>query len=148
MRAASTKLSRKPTRPRTKPKAMEQLKRYAEIGGRNPDSLRQLADPEEEAGDKKAAVATLEKINYIYLRDEKAHQKLADLDMELGNPTEAIREYDAVLALKPVDPAGRTTAGEGVSGGAQEQRCDGRSAIIARNSAGPPRRPKVIAGIK
>ena len=33
-------------------------------------------------------------------------QKLADLDMELGNPTEAIREYNAVLALKPVDPAG------------------------------------------
>jgi tetratricopeptide (TPR) repeat protein len=88
------------------PKAMAQLKRYAEIGGRNPDSLNQLAAMEEEAGDKKAAAATLEKINYIYLRDEKEHQKLADLDMELGNPTGAIREYGAVLALKPVDPAG------------------------------------------
>jgi tetratricopeptide (TPR) repeat protein len=88
------------------PQAMEQLKRYAEIGGRNPDSLKELATLEEESGDKKAAVATLEKINYIYLRDEKGHQKLADLDMELGNPTEAIREYSAVLALKPVDPAG------------------------------------------
>ncbi len=88
------------------PKAMEQLKRYAEIGGRNPDSLRQLAGLEEQSGDKKAAAATLEKINYIYLRDEKAHQKLADLDMELGNPAGAIREYSAVLALKPVDPAG------------------------------------------
>ncbi len=40
------------------------------------------------------------------MRDEKGHQKLGDLDMELGNPTEAIREYSAVLALKPVDPAG------------------------------------------
>ncbi len=88
------------------PKALEQLKRYAQIGGRNPDSLNQLAGLEEEAGDKRAAAATLEKINYIYLRDEKAHQKLADLDMELGNPTEAIREYNAVLALKTVDPAG------------------------------------------
>jgi cellulose synthase operon protein C len=88
------------------PKALEQLKRYAQIGGRNPDTLRELAALEEESGDKRAAVATLEKINYIYLRDEKAHQKLADLDMELGNPTEAIREYSAVLALKPVDPAG------------------------------------------
>jgi len=88
------------------PKALEQLKRYAQIGGRNPDTLKQLAGLEEEAGDKKAAAATLEKINYIYLRDDKAHQKLADLDMELGNPTEAIQEYNAVLALKPVDPAG------------------------------------------
>lgn len=88
------------------PKALEQLKRYAQIGGRNPDTLRQLAGLEEESGDKRAAAATLEKINYIYLRDDKAHQKLADLDMELGNPTEAIREYNAVLALKPVDPAG------------------------------------------
>jgi cellulose synthase operon protein C len=88
------------------PKALEQLKRYADIGGRNPDTLKQLAALQEEGGDKRAAVATLEKINYIYLRDDKAHQKLADLDMELGNPAEAIREYDAVLALKPVDPAG------------------------------------------
>jgi cellulose synthase operon protein C len=88
------------------PQALAQLKRYAEIGGRNPDTLRQLATLEQESGDKRAAVATLEKINYIYLRDEKAHQMLADLDMELGNPTEAIQEYSAVLALKPVDPAG------------------------------------------
>jgi tetratricopeptide (TPR) repeat protein len=88
------------------PKALEQLRRYAQIGGRNPDTLKQLAALEEEAGDKKAAAATLEKINYIYLRDDKAHQKLADLDVELGNPTEAIQEYNAVLALKPVDPAG------------------------------------------
>jgi Tfp pilus assembly protein PilF len=89
-----------------KPKAMAELKRYADIGGRNPDSLNELAALQEEAGDKRGAVATLEKINYIYLRDEKEHQKLADLDMELGNPTEAIREYGAVLALKTVDPAG------------------------------------------
>jgi tetratricopeptide (TPR) repeat protein len=88
------------------PKAMEQLKKYAEIGGRNPDTLDQLAAMEEDAGDKRAAAATLEKINYIYLRDEKEHQKLANLDMELGNAAGAVLEYQAVLALKPVDPAG------------------------------------------
>ncbi len=88
------------------PKAMEQLKRYADIGGRNPDTLRDLAKMQIAGGDKRAAAATLEKINYIYLRDDKEHQMLGDLDMELGNPTGAIREYGAVIALKPVDPAG------------------------------------------
>ena len=61
---------------------------------------------EDAAGDKRAAAETLERINYIYLRDDKEHQKLGDLDLELNNPTGAIREYGAVLALKPVDPAG------------------------------------------
>jgi tetratricopeptide (TPR) repeat protein len=51
-------------------------------------------------------VTTLERLNYIYLRDDKGHQKLGDLDMELGNPNGAIREYGAVVALKPVDQAG------------------------------------------
>jgi Tfp pilus assembly protein PilF len=87
-------------------KAVEQLKRYSEIGGRNPDTLRDLATKQEAAGDKRAAAATLEKINYIYLRDDKEHQMLADLDMDLGNISGAIREYGAVIALKPVDPAG------------------------------------------
>ncbi len=87
-------------------KAMEELKLYSQIGGRYPDPLRELASMQIAAGDKKGAAATLERINYIYLRDEKEHQMLGDLDMELGNATGAIREYGAVIALKPVDPAG------------------------------------------
>ncbi len=82
------------------------MKLYSDRRGRNPDTLRDLAGMQEAAGDKKGAAATLEKINYIYLRDEKEHAKLADLDMELGNTAGAIREYGAVIALKPVDPAG------------------------------------------
>ena len=31
---------------------------------------------------------------------------LGALDMDLGNANGAVREYQAVLALKPVDPAG------------------------------------------
>jgi Tfp pilus assembly protein PilF len=87
-------------------KAMEQLKLYSARRGRNPDSLRDLAKMQEAAGDKRGAAATLERINYIYLRDDKEHQQLAELDMELGNPAGAILEYGAVIALKPVDPAG------------------------------------------
>jgi tetratricopeptide (TPR) repeat protein len=87
-------------------KAMEQLSLYSKIGGRNPDSLRELAKLQESANDLKGAQTTLEKINYIYLRDDKEHQMLADLDMKLKDPTDAAREYGAVIALKPVDPAG------------------------------------------
>jgi cellulose synthase operon protein C len=87
-------------------KAMEQLKLYSARRGRNPDTLRDLAKMQEASGDKRGAAATLERINYIYLRDDKEHQMLGDLDMELGNPTGAAREYGAVIALKPVDPAG------------------------------------------
>jgi tetratricopeptide (TPR) repeat protein len=92
-----------------KAKAMEQLKRYAEVGGRSPEPLKRLADMEGEAGDKRAAARTLQRLNYIYLiylRDEQAHQKLGDLDLELNNPAGAILEYQAVLAGKPIDPAG------------------------------------------
>ena len=87
-------------------KAMEQLKAYSQTGGKNPDTLRDLASFQQNAGDLKGAAATLDRINYIYLRDEKGHQMLGDLDMKLGNPAGAIREYGALIAMKPVDPAG------------------------------------------
>jgi cellulose synthase operon protein C len=89
-----------------KAKGGEQLERYAEVGGRNPDTLNHLADLQVEAGDKRGAARTLERLNYVYLRDERGHQKLGDLELELNNPTAAVREYQAVLAGKPVDPAG------------------------------------------
>jgi cellulose synthase operon protein C len=89
-----------------KPKAIEQLEMYAEHGGRDPSTLKQLADLQAEAGNKKAAAAALEKLNFIYLKDDKAHQKLGELDMDLGNPQGAVREFGAVLAGGTIDQAG------------------------------------------
>lgn len=88
-----------------KAKTMAELKRYSDIGGRNPDTLKQLATLQAEAGDKRAAATTLERLNLVYVRDDQGHQKLGDLDMDLGNINGAIREYQSVLLLKPVDPA-------------------------------------------
>jgi tetratricopeptide (TPR) repeat protein len=99
-------LARAYTAKKDKTNAMAQLKRYSDVGGRDPELLDQLADLQIEAGNKRAAATTLERLNYIYLRDDKGHQKLGDIDMELGNTNGAIREYGAVLALKPVDQAG------------------------------------------
>jgi len=89
-----------------KPKAIAELEKYANIGGRNPTTLKQLATLESEAGRKKEAAAALEKLMLIYLHDEKSHQQLADLELELGNTKEAIREYQAVLDVGTIDKAG------------------------------------------
>jgi len=89
-----------------KPAAMRELEKYSSIGGRDPVTLKKLAELQSEAGKKKEAAATLERLNLIYLGDEPAHQKLGDLYVDLGNANLAAREFQAVLAGKPVDPAG------------------------------------------
>ncbi|MBV8846889.1 MAG: tetratricopeptide repeat protein [Bryobacterales bacterium] len=89
-----------------KAKARDELKRYSDVGGRNPETLKHLADLQAEAGDKRAAAQTLGRLNYIYLRDDQAHQKLGNLYLDLNNAGGAVREFQAVLAGKPVDLAG------------------------------------------
>ncbi len=88
-----------------KTKAMAELAAYSKIGGRDPVPLKQLSELQLEQGRKKEAAATLERLNLVYLEDEEAHSRLGTLDLDLGNPQGAIREYQAVLAGKPVDPA-------------------------------------------
>jgi tetratricopeptide (TPR) repeat protein len=88
-----------------KANAIKQLEAYSKVGGRNPGTLKKLADLETEAGNKKEAVAALERLNLIYLGDETAHRKLGELYTDLNNPNLAIREFQTVLAAKPVDRA-------------------------------------------
>jgi tetratricopeptide (TPR) repeat protein len=87
-------------------KAMAELERYSKIGGRNPTTLKQLSLLEAEQGKKREAAVALERLNLIYLEDEEAHKRLGALDLELGNANGAVREFQAVLAGKPIDPAG------------------------------------------
>jgi cellulose synthase operon protein C len=87
-------------------KAIADLARYASVGGREPVLLKQLATLQTAQGNKADAAKTLERLNLIYLKDEEAHKKLGDLDMDLKNPTGAIREFQAVLAVGTVDQAG------------------------------------------
>ncbi len=89
-----------------KSKAMAELELYSNIGGRNPTTLKQLATLQIEQGQKREAATTLERLNLIYLEDDEAHQRLGQLYLDLGNPTGAIREFQAVLAGSPVDLAG------------------------------------------
>ena len=85
--------------------AIAELERYAKVGGRSPDTLKQLATLLEEAGNRKEAAAVLDRLNYIDPIDEDLHRRLGGLWLSLGNTAGAIREYQAVLARRPPDPA-------------------------------------------
>ena len=87
-----------------KKKMIDAYRRYAAVGGRDPDLLKKLAVLQEEAGDARGATATLEKVNFIYpIKDELMHKRLGNLYLGLGNPLAAVREFSAWLAEKPND---------------------------------------------
>jgi tetratricopeptide (TPR) repeat protein len=88
-----------------KASAMKELERYARIGGREPETLKTLAKYLEDAGRKKDAAAVLEKLNVIYPMDADAHRTLGTLLLEQGNTKGSIREFGAVVAKNPIDPA-------------------------------------------
>jgi cellulose synthase operon protein C len=81
------------------------LESYAKMGGRDPGSLKTLAKYLEEAGRKVDAAAALERLNYIYPMDGEAHARLGALWLEQGNVAGAVREFGAVVAGTPADPA-------------------------------------------
>jgi len=88
-----------------KPDAIAELERYTKIGGRNPDTLKKLADELVAAGNKKEAAAVLDRVNFIYPMDGKQHKELGELWLDQGNLAGAAREFAAVVAHDPIDPA-------------------------------------------
>ncbi len=85
--------------------ARKQLEKYNEVGGRDPKLVEELATLEEAAGSPKKAAAALDRLNYIYPEDQELHKRLGDLWLAQNNVPGAIREYQALLALKPLDQA-------------------------------------------
>ena len=85
--------------------AVTTLVAYERMGGESPETLTKLASLEEELGQVKEAAATLDRINYIYPETEDLHRHLGELWLAQGNYAGAVREYTAVLALKPLDKA-------------------------------------------
>ncbi|HSB13795.1 MAG TPA: tetratricopeptide repeat protein [Bryobacteraceae bacterium] len=88
-----------------KPAAIAELSRYAKTGGRSPETIKQLASLLEEAGKKREAAEALDRLNYIYPRDEDLHRRLGDLWLSVGDTQGAIREYQALVAMRPIDRA-------------------------------------------
>ncbi len=124
-----------------KPAAADALTRYEKRGGRRPDTLKELAQLEEDLGRPQDAAATLDRINYIDpAYDEDLHRHLGRLWLGLKNYAGAIREYRAVLALHPLDKASAEfdlaqayfAAGE---------RDEAQDAVLASLEAAPNYRP-------
>ena len=88
-----------------KPAATAELERYVKAGGRNPQSIKLLAQQLDDAGNKKEAAAVLDRLNYIYPVDDDLHKKLGALWFDLKNSAGAIREFQAVVSHNPADPA-------------------------------------------
>ena len=85
--------------------AADALKLYELQGGEDPATLKKLASLEEELGHAKDAADTLEQLNFIYPEDEDLHRKLGELWLAQGNNAGAVREFNAVIAMKPLDMA-------------------------------------------
>jgi len=85
--------------------AMDELERYVRQGGRNPESIKQLAAALAGAGRKKEAAEVLDRLNLIYPEDADLHQKLGALWFDEGNAAGAVREFRAVVARGALDPA-------------------------------------------
>jgi len=85
--------------------AADALKLYELVGGEDPKTLKKLASLEVDLGQPKDAAATLDRLNFIYPEDEDLHRRLGELWLAQGNTAGAVREYTAVLALKPLDVA-------------------------------------------
>lgn len=89
-----------------KASAVKELQEYVKRGGRNPESLKKLAELEGELGRPAEARAALERLLWIYpVKDEPLHKKLGDLRAGAGDWAGAAEEYAAVVALTPTDPA-------------------------------------------
>ncbi len=88
-----------------KPAAIAELARYSRTGGRNPQLIKKLAALLEEMGRRREAAEALERLLYIYPRDEQLQRKLGDLWLAEGNAAKAIRAYRSLLALRPLDRA-------------------------------------------
>jgi tetratricopeptide (TPR) repeat protein len=90
-----------------KPGAMAVLADYQKYGGSNPATLKTLASLQEGVGQTREAAATLDAINDIYpVGDDDLHRRLGALLLKQENYPGAVREYAAVVALRPLDKAG------------------------------------------
>ncbi len=90
-----------------KAKARETLRQYAQASGRDPETLKKLAQLEEENQNPQMAAAALKRLIYIApVGDEDLHRKLGQYYLKLKEPQRALPAFLAQLASKPVDPAG------------------------------------------
>lgn len=124
-----------------KPAAAKVLQAYVKSSGRRPETLKALARIQEEQGDRAAAAATLDRINYIDpAYDEDLHRHLGALWLAQKNYEGAIREYGSVVALHPLDMASaQFDLAQAYFAAGQKDKAE--DAVLASLEAAPGYRP-------
>ena len=121
--------------------AAKVLQSYVKVGGRRPDTLKTLAQIQEDQGKAQDAAATLDRINYIDpAYDEDLHRHLGKLWLAQKNFDGAIREYGAVVALHPLDvAAAQFDLAQAYLASGQKDKAE--DAVLASLEAAPGFRP-------
>jgi tetratricopeptide (TPR) repeat protein len=86
--------------------AMEEYARYTKNSGRDADAVKEYARLLDEAGKTKEAEAQLDRLNFVNPLDADLHEKLGALYLKTKNADLAVREFEALVALHPIDAAG------------------------------------------
>ena len=89
-----------------KEEAALELERYRRAGGRSPRALKRLATLDNELGRRREAIRALEQLLWIFPGDEDLLARLGDLLLAEKQAGQAVREFQSLLAIKPLDPAG------------------------------------------
>jgi tetratricopeptide (TPR) repeat protein len=120
--------------------AAAELTDYEHRGGRDPDTLKELATLEQGLGQPKVAAATLDRINYIYPLDEDLHRRLGALWLAQQNFAGAIREFKAVVDMHPLDKASAEfDLGQAYFDAGQRDQAE--NCVLASLEAAPDYRP-------
>ncbi len=82
-----------------------ELEEYRTAGGRSPRALKKLASLHEELGQPDQARHVLEQLLWIRPGDEELHLRLGELLLAKKQPQRAVREFQSLLAIQPLDPA-------------------------------------------
>jgi len=86
--------------------AVDTLEVYWSLGGHDAGALKSLARRLDERGRRADAIDVLDDLLGVVPLDSELHVELGDWLMAESRATEALREYQAVLALNPHDQAG------------------------------------------
>ena len=85
--------------------ALATLERYWRLGGHEPAALKELARRYDDAGRDADAIDVRTDLLQVVPLDSELHADLGDGLLEAGMPAEALREFQAFLALNPHDQA-------------------------------------------
>ncbi|HKD07426.1 MAG TPA: tetratricopeptide repeat protein [Bryobacteraceae bacterium] len=86
--------------------ALDEFAKYSKNSGRDADAIKQYAKLLDEAGMTKPAAAQLDRLNFVNPLDQDLHERLGALYLKTGDAPLAVREFEALVALRPVDAAG------------------------------------------